>query len=119
MENAGLPEGSDRQDGMLCMHGLCMNPQTLKVTLNNEPLDLTSMEFQLLYHLARGAGRIFSREDLLNLFAEKEWNKFDRCVDVHISSLRKKLGDNSRVPHLPENGPRARVHVYQASDAWP
>lgn len=37
MENAGLPEGSDRQDGMLCMHGLCMNPQTLKVTLNNEP----------------------------------------------------------------------------------
>ena len=86
MENAGLPEGSDRQDGMLCMHGLCMNPQTLKVTLNNEPLDLTSMEFQLLYHLARGAGRIFSREDLLNLFAEKEWNKFDRCVDVHISS---------------------------------
>ena len=53
MENAGLPEGSDRQDGMLCMHGLCMNPQTLKVTLNNEPLDLTSMEFQLLYHLAR------------------------------------------------------------------
>ena len=54
MENAGLPEGSDRQDGMLCMHGLCMNPQTLKVTLNNEPLDLTSMEFQLLYHLARG-----------------------------------------------------------------
>lgn len=56
------------------------------------------MEFQLLYHLARGAGRIFSREDLLNLFAEKEWNKFDRCVDVHISSLRKKLGDNSRCP---------------------
>ncbi len=98
MESAGLSEHSDGQDGMLRIHGLCMNPQTLKVTLNNEPLELTSMEFMLLYHLARGAGRIFSREDLLNLFTEKEWNKFDRCVDVHVSSLRKKLGDNSRCP---------------------
>lgn len=98
MESAALPEYSARQDGMLCVHGLCMNPQTFKVTLNNEPLELTNMEFLLLYHLARGAGRIFSREDLLNLFAEREWNKFDRCVDVHISSLRKKLGDSSRCP---------------------
>ena len=98
MENAELPENSDRPDGMLCVNGLCMNPQTMKVTLNNESLELTNMEFQLLYHLARGAGRIFSREDLLILFTEKEWNKFDRCVDVHVSSLRKKLGDNSRCP---------------------
>ena len=119
MENAGLPEGSDRQDGMLCMHGLCMNPQTLKVTLNNEPLDLTSMEFQLLYHLARGAGRIFSREDLLNLFAEKEWNKFDRCVDVHISSLRKKLGDNSRCPTYLKTVRGLGYMFIKQSDAWP
>ena len=34
-----------------------------------------------------------SRETLLNLFADKEWNKFDRSVDVHISTLRKKLAD--------------------------
>ena len=111
MENAGLPEGSDRQDGMLCMHGLCMNPQTLKVTLNNEPLDLTSMEFQLLYHLARGAGRIFSRE--------KEWNKFDRCVDVHISSLRKKLGDNSRCPTYLKTVRGLGYMFIKQSDAWP
>ena len=118
MENAGLPEGSDRQDGMLCMHGLCMNPQTLKVTLNNEPLDLTSMEFQLLYHLARGAGRIFSREDLLNLFAEKEWNKFDRCVTCTSRPCARSSG-TFPVPHLPENGPRARVMFIKQSDAWP
>lgn len=98
VEHPQSPESQDRQDGLLCLNGLSMNPQTLKVTLNNEPLELTSMEFLLLYHLARGAGRIFSREDLLNLFTDKEWNKFDRCVDVHISSLRKKLGDNSRCP---------------------
>ena len=99
MENAGLPEGSDRQ--------------------NNEPLDLTSMEFQLLYHLARGAGRIFSREDLLNLFAEKEWNKFDRCVDVHISSLRKKLGDNSRCPTYLKTVRGLGYMFIKQSDAWP
>ena len=98
---------------------LGMNPQTLKVTLNNEPLDLTSMEFQLLYHLARGAGRIFSREDLLNLFAEKEWNKFDRCVDVHISSLRKKLGDNSRCPTYLKTVRGLGYMFIKQSDAWP
>lgn len=36
---------------------------------------------------------IFPRKRLLNLFADKEWNKFDRSVDVHISTLRKKLAD--------------------------
>ena len=81
--------------------------------------DLTSMEFQLLYHLARGAGRIFSREDLLNLFAEKEWNKFDRCVDVHISSLRKKLGDNSRCPTYLKTVRGLGYMFIKQSDAWP
>lgn len=94
-------------------------PPDPKTTLNNEPLDLTSMEFQLLYHLARGAGRIFSREDLLNLFAEKEWNKFDRCVDVHISSLRKKLGDNSRCPTYLKTVRGLGYMFIKQSDAWP
>ena len=98
MENTAAAESSDRQNGIVNIHGLRMNPDTLEITLHNKPLELTNMEFLLLYHLARGAGRIFSRENLLNLFAEKEWSKFDRCVDVHISSLRKKLGDNSRCP---------------------
>ena len=79
MENAGLPEGSDRQDGMLCMHGLCMNPQTLKVTLN----------------------------------------KFDRCVDVHISSLRKKLGANSRCPTYLKTVRGLGYMFIKQSDAWP
>ena len=118
MENAGLPEGSDRQDGMLCMHGLCMNPQTLKVTLNNEPLDLTSMEFQLLYHLARG--RAGSSPRICSTCSpKKEWNKFDRCVDVHISSLRKKLGDNSRCPTYLKTVRGLGYMFIKQSDAWP
>ena len=44
------------------------------------------------------AGRVFSREELLNLIAERDFNKFDRSVDVHISSLRRKLADDSRCP---------------------
>lgn len=96
MEN--LPADPVHGGGVLRIRGLCMDPQTLKATLNDTPIELTNMEFRLLYYLARGAGRIYSRESLLNLFTEKEWSKFDRCVDVHISSLRKKLGDNSRCP---------------------
>lgn len=98
LEDTGSAEMPEQKDWMLCIHGLCMNPVTMKASLNSEPLDLTTMEFRLLYHMAREAGRVFLREDLLNLFVEKDWNKFDRCVDVHISSLRKKLADNSRCP---------------------
>lgn len=91
---------SDPQDGgeRLFLRGLRMNGRTMESSLNGVPLDLTALEFRLLYALAREAGRVFSREELLNLIAERDFNKFDRSVDVHISSLRRKLADDSRCP---------------------
>lgn len=84
--------GEDRKE-LLAQHGIKLNPNALRVSYKGKDIDLTFVEFKLLHALMKEPGRIFSREALLNLFADKEWNKYDRSVDVHISSLRKKLGD--------------------------
>ena len=64
------------------------------MTYHDCSVELTYVELQILQAMMREPGRIFSRETLLNLFADnQEWNKFDRRVDVHISTLRKKLAD--------------------------
>ena len=63
---------------------------------------LTTAEFDVLWCLARSPGRVRSREELLQEAAERGFESFDRTVDVHISALRKKLGDDPRAPRLIE-----------------
>jgi two-component system response regulator RstA len=61
-------------------------------------MDLTSYEFAILYALAERAGRVLSREQLMELARGNAEEAFDRSIDVHISRLRQKLGDD---PHRP------------------
>lgn len=68
--------------------------------LRGEPLTLTSLEFDLLLSLARSAGQVKTRDELLMETASRLPNVFDRSVDVHISSLRRKLGDDPRDPEF-------------------
>jgi DNA-binding response OmpR family regulator len=70
------------------------------VKLGGEPLSLTAVEFDLLNSLASSAGRIKTREQLLLEVADRDFDVFDRSVDVHISSLRKKLGDDPKSPRF-------------------
>jgi DNA-binding response OmpR family regulator len=71
-----------------------------QATLRGEVLSLTSFEFDLVLALARSAGRVRTRDQLLMETASRLPNIFDRSVDVHISSLRRKLGDDSRNPEF-------------------
>jgi len=66
--------------------------------LRGEPLILTPIEFDMLLSLGRAAGRVKSREQLLLEVAERDFEVFDRSIDVHISSLRRKLGDDAKSP---------------------
>ena len=66
--------------------------------LGDKPLDLTAIEFDLLECLARARGRVRSREQLIESITERNYDVYDRSVDVHICSLRKKLGDESASP---------------------
>ena len=80
------------------IRGLRICNRTKNVTLDGVPLTLTASEFQILYVLMHEAGKVFSREDLLSVIADRDFNKFDRSIDVHISSLRHKLKDDSNSP---------------------
>jgi DNA-binding response OmpR family regulator len=68
--------------------------------LGREAISLTAIEFDLLVCLARAAGRVLSRDQLLDAVAGRTYDVFDRSIDVHISSLRRKLGDNPRKPRF-------------------
>jgi DNA-binding response OmpR family regulator len=57
---------------------------------------LTTYEFQVLSALAQHPGKVLSRDRIMDLVAEREWNPFDRSIDVLIGKIRKKLGDDSR-----------------------
>ena len=61
-------------------------------------LSLTPLEFDLLASLARAAGRVLSRDQLLDEISGRDYEVFDRSIDVHVSALRRKLGDDPKNP---------------------
>lgn len=67
-------------------------------TKGEELLDLTALEFAILASLLRAKGRVKSREALIEEVSERKFDVFDRSIDVHISALRKKLGDDAKDP---------------------
>jgi DNA-binding response OmpR family regulator len=77
---------------------IAIDPESREVRLGEQPLVLTAIEFDLLLALARAAGRVKSREQLLLEVAERNFDVFDRSIDVHISSIRRKLGDDPKAP---------------------
>ena len=73
-------------------------PNTRTAQLRGSPLTLTPVEFDLLHSLARAAGRVKTRERLLEEIRDRDYEVFDRSIDVHISALRRKLGDDPKAP---------------------
>ncbi|MCE9669775.1 response regulator transcription factor [Myxococcus stipitatus] len=80
---------------------LSVNPGARRASLNGVELALTQHEFALLRALAERAGRVLSRDQLLELVkGGPEDGPVDRAIDVHVSRLRQKLGDDARSPRL-------------------
>jgi len=77
---------------------LVLDPSAIRAELNGKPLDLTTYEFSILHALVQRAGRILSREQLMDLAGGDPEVAFDRSIDVHISRLRKKLGQDPESP---------------------
>lgn len=78
---------------------LMLDRSRLSVVLDGIDIDVTATEFGVLWSLARNAGRMVTREQLLDANGTSEL-VFDRSIDVHISRLRAKLGDDARRPRL-------------------
>ncbi|CAN5417452.1 response regulator transcription factor [soil metagenome] len=71
-----------------------------RANLGDELLALTPVEFDLLVVLAQAKGRVQTREHLLNEIRERNYDIFDRTIDVHISALRRKLQDDPKNPRF-------------------
>jgi len=77
---------------------LLVNVASRTVTLSGEPVDLSTMEFDLLWFLASEPGKVLDREFLYQSVKGREYDGLDRSMDVAISRLRKKLKDNPDQP---------------------
>ncbi len=74
--------------------------ETHVAVLDGSTLDLTTLEFAILASLLKSKGRVKSRERLIEEVSERRFDVFDRSIDVHVSSLRKKLGDDAKNPRF-------------------
>ncbi len=89
--------------------GLWIDPGAHTASIDGAPMTLTPIEFDMLLALARSAGRVKSREQLLLEIAERDFEVFDRSIDVHISALRKKAGRRPEIAALHRDRPRHRI----------
>lgn len=67
--------------------------------LDGRLLDLTTVQFDLLWYLISNAGNIVSRDDICRAIHDTDYNGIDRSIDVYISRIRQKLGDDSSKPY--------------------
>ncbi len=82
----------ERRPGVkLEVNGITIDPGTRDVTRDGTPVEVTTFEFDILETLMRAAGRVVSRDDLMEELYGRKATPFDRSVDMHISHLRKKL----------------------------
>ena len=78
-------------EGPLEVNGVRIDPGTRQVTAIGRPVELTTIEFDILEFLMRSAGQVRSRDDLMEHLYNRKATAYDRSVDMHISHLRKKL----------------------------
>jgi DNA-binding response OmpR family regulator len=89
----GPPDGRELEVG-----GLRLDPSGHEATLDGATLDLSRREFDLLHYLALHAGQVVTRRDLLTNVWRMPYGGADKTVDVHVSWLRRKLGETAQQP---------------------
>jgi two-component system OmpR family response regulator len=87
-------------DGVLRVGALALDVAGRVVTMAGRDVPLTGLEFDLLLGLARRAGRVVPRDGMLAAAGRDDVTVSERTVDVHVSHLRQKLGDDPRAPRL-------------------
>ena len=97
---AATQTGASTTTEEIVIADLRINPAAHKATLGGEPLILTPGEFAILVSLARAKGRVKTRDHLLSEVRDREYEVFDRAIDVQVSSLRRKLGDDPKNPRF-------------------
>ncbi|RUI37024.1 winged helix-turn-helix domain-containing protein [Pseudomonas aeruginosa] len=94
---AGAPAADSKR---LAFGRLVIDNAMREAWLDGTTIELTSAEFDLLWLLAANAGRILSREEIFNALRGIEYDGQDRSIDVRISRIRPKIGDDPMHPRL-------------------
>ena len=84
------PEG-DR----ISLHGIMIDPERHEIFSDSKPVDLSVTEFEILSHLVRNPGRVFSRTQIISAVKGESYPVTERSIDVQILSIRKKLGNKA------------------------
>ncbi|MET7803426.1 response regulator transcription factor [Micromonospora chersina] len=90
--------GDPATDPVLVVGGLRIDPRARQVTLDGAPVELTPREFDLLHHLAGRPGQVVTKRELLTEVWRIPYGGADKTVDVHLSWLRRKLGESAQDP---------------------
>lgn len=77
---------------IISLPGLSIDPERVEVRVDDKPIELTATEFRILHFLALKPGWVFSRAQIVDAVRGEDYPVTDRSVDVHIVSLRRKLG---------------------------
>jgi two-component system response regulator CpxR len=88
-ERAGLT-----RDEVIEVNCVRLDSRSRSVRMDGAEIELTAIEFDILEILVRSAGRVVSRDELMNILHQRESTPFERSVDVHVSHLRKKMEAN-------------------------
>jgi len=96
----GDGSGSPAAPEVVTVGDVELDPATRTVKVDGKPVELTSVEFNLLEVLLREAGRVVPRERLVNAVLSRKFSPFDRSIDMHVSKVRKKLGDTENDEHI-------------------
>ncbi|HWB01796.1 MAG TPA: response regulator transcription factor [Verrucomicrobiales bacterium] len=92
------PAAADGHEPDLAVGELHISPSTRVASIGGTVIPLRPVEFDLLVCLAKARGRVLTRDHLLEHIRDREWEVFDRSIDVHVSALRRKLGDDPKQP---------------------
>jgi DNA-binding response OmpR family regulator len=94
LRRSGRPDG----DPAIVVGGLRIDTRSREVSVDGNAVELARKEFDLLLVLARRSGEVVTKRDLLAEVWQQAWGGSDRTVDVHLSWLRRKLGESAKQP---------------------
>lgn len=87
-------ENKEPQEQIYTIDELVIDSNKRSVTLSGQLLELTNAEYNIIQLLSRSPGQAYSKEELTEHALSRKYTAFDRSIDVHISNLRQKLGNN-------------------------
>ncbi|WP_042354518.1 response regulator transcription factor [Bacillus rubiinfantis] len=91
---------NDMEDKQIIIGEITIYPSNFEVYFQDNLLELTLKEFELLFYLAQNKGRVVSREQLLSAVWKNDYSCGTRIVDVHISHIREKLGEKNKSAYI-------------------